>query len=76
MRSQEYVQLHALLYRLRHHLECEDSARSFAAYDAQPVRPTHVHRSKEAHGRAIELLLEGFVETIERQSRESTAPIA
>ncbi len=68
MRSQEYVQLHALCQEIRATIEDEhDAAGAFDAYDAQPVRPTHVHISKAHHHAAIFLLLEGISETLEAQ---------
>lgn len=62
MKSQELIHIHRLLFETRGYLEHEGavSADAFAAYDAQPIRPTHFHRGKEAHMGAIELLLEGL----------------
>ncbi|WP_148858219.1 UPF0058 family protein [Natronococcus pandeyae] len=52
---QELVHLRALLSEVRVSLERERTISSsrFDADDAQPVRPTHLHRRKEAHKRAI-----------------------
>lgn len=62
MKSQELINIHRLLFEVRRYLEREGavSADAFAAYDAQPIRPTHFHRGKGAHMGAIELLLEGL----------------
>ncbi|ELY44360.1 UPF0058 family protein [Natronorubrum sulfidifaciens] len=74
MRSQEYVQLHALLREIRSSVETDrDATAAFAAYDAQPVRPTHVHRSKAAHRRAIFLLLAGIRDTLEARTTTEVA---
>jgi hypothetical protein len=62
MKAQELIHTHRLLFETRRYFEHEGtvSADAFAAYDAQPIRPTHFHRGKEAHLGAIELLLEGL----------------
>ncbi|WIV68273.1 UPF0058 family protein [Natrialbaceae archaeon AArc-T1-2] len=74
MRSQECVQLHALLQLLREHVEEHHHVGdAFDAYDRQPVRPVHVHRSKDDHRQAIGLLLEGIGDVIDERSREAPA---
>ncbi|QFU82878.1 UPF0058 family protein [Natronorubrum aibiense] len=74
MRSQEYVQLHALLQEIRATVEeNQQTADAFEAYDTQPVRPVHVHLSKAQHRRAIFLLLEGISETLETQASPEVA---
>ena len=75
MRTQEYVQLHALLQEIRAAVaENQQTADAFEAYDTQPVRPVHVHLSKAQHRQAIFLLLEGIGETITaRESPEVAA---
>lgn len=62
MKTQQYVHIHALLFELRAYFEREygRSADAFANYDTQPVRPNHVHRGKQAHKSAVELLLSGL----------------
>ena len=67
MRAHEYVQLHALLLEIREVVETDRQVEGFERYDAQPVRPVHIHRSKAHHRRAIFLLLEGIDETIHTQ---------
>ncbi len=58
MQKTELLQLHALLFRVRRHLERRDVVDddAFAAYDALGVRPQHVHRSKDAHRTAVKRL--------------------
>lgn len=72
MQSQELKQIHALLYEVREHLEKEDAVPSdaFTDYDSQPIRPSHVHQSKDAHMNAIGLILNG----IKRTLRSNPAP--
>ncbi|RZV08510.1 hypothetical protein BDK88_2580 [Natrinema hispanicum] len=64
--AQELVHLHALLFELRAALEREGMVAddAFDAYEAQPVRPQHIHRSKEAHETAIGLLLDGLGQSV------------
>ncbi|WP_226481528.1 UPF0058 family protein [Natrinema amylolyticum] len=66
MREQELINLHALLFEVRVYLEREEgvSSERFEDYDAQPVRLAHIHRRKEAHERAIELLLAAIVDCV------------
>ena len=62
MKRQELVHVHALLWEVRDYLETAGlvSTDAFRSYDAQSVRPPHVHRHKTDHQRAISLLLDGF----------------
>ncbi|WP_222919669.1 UPF0058 family protein [Natrinema sp. SYSU A 869] len=66
MKEQELINLHALLFEVRVYLEREEGvpSDSFEDYDAQPVRPAHIHRRKEAHERAIGLLLVAIIESV------------
>ncbi|SIR96136.1 UPF0058 family protein [Natronorubrum thiooxidans] len=74
MRSQEYMQLHALLQEIRSTVEeDQQTTDAFAAYDAQPIRPAHVHRSKADHKRAIFLLLAGIRDTIDARTTAEVA---
>lgn len=68
MTIQELIHLHALLLEVRTYLEREGmaSASGFEGYDAQPVRPTHIHRRKEGHEKAIFLLVDDIVQSIQR----------
>lgn len=62
MKSQELKQIHALLYEVRTHLENEGDVppNAFVNYDSQPIRPSHVHQSKDAHKIGISLILTGI----------------
>lgn len=76
MRSQELIHFHALLLEVREDLERsgEVPPGAFAAYDAQPVRPAHVHRRKEAHKEGIDLLLRGIERSIRPVPPPKNAP--
>lgn len=71
MKKQAFIHTHALLLEVREYLQQEDEVPpdAFAGYDAQPVRPQHIHRGKEAHEEALGLLLRGF-----RQSLHTRRP--
>ena len=62
VRIQELIHLHALLLEIRTYLERGGNVPygAFNSYDAQPTRPSHIHRQKDAHKHAIDLLLGGF----------------
>jgi hypothetical protein len=62
MKRQELVHVHALLWEVRGYLETTElvSTDAFRNYDAQSVRPPHIHRQKTDHQRAISLLFDGF----------------
>ncbi|WP_247729625.1 UPF0058 family protein [Halovivax limisalsi] len=78
MKTQELIHLHALLVELRTYVEAEESAPSgaFASYDAQPVRPSHIHRQKEAHKNAVDLLLDGFERVVQSNPPPNYALVA
>jgi hypothetical protein len=56
--KQDVLDLHIALCRLRARLEALNITPSpaFAAYDELGILPTHVHRTREAHIRAIQHL--------------------
>lgn len=74
MRKNEYVHLHALFVELRRHLqetgEVPDDA--FAAYEAYGVGPMAIHRRKDDHHEALQLLLEGVSTTLIAQHEKTT----
>ena len=37
----------------------------FNPYGAQPIRPSHIHRQKDAHMNPIDLLLDGFEQAVQ-----------
>ena len=66
MKSQELKQIHALLYEVRKYLRSEKTipSNAFIDYDSQPIRPSHVHQSKQVHKNGIKLLLDGIERTL------------
>jgi hypothetical protein len=67
VKIQELIHLHALLLEIREFLEQEGNVPygAFDPYDAQPVRPSYIHRQKEAHKNAIDLLLGGLEQAVQ-----------
>ncbi|MCU4743726.1 UPF0058 family protein [Halobacteria archaeon AArc-m2/3/4] len=67
VKIQELIHIHALLLETREYLEREgdvpDSA--FDSYDTQSIRPSHIHRQKDAHMSAIFMLLDGFDQSVQ-----------
>lgn len=61
MKQQELIHIHALLYEVGEYIEQDDESpiNPFVRYEAQPTRPHHVHRGKDAHQTAIKHLLYG-----------------
>ncbi|PCR92711.1 UPF0058 family protein [Natrinema ejinorense] len=76
MKSQEHIHLHALLFEVRRELEQEGAVPpgAFDTYDEQPVRPTHIHKGKEAHKSGIKLLLKGIRRSIQKHPPPENAP--
>lgn len=62
MKQQELINIHALLFEVSEDLKQSGAVTTdcFAQYEAQPTRPHHIHRGKEAHKTAINYLLRGF----------------
>lgn len=57
MHKNELIQLHTLLCQIKNHFEHDDgNAPIFQDYEKVGVQPTHVHRSKSDHKRAIFVL--------------------
>ena len=77
MKSQELIQIHALLCVVREQLETERAVPSdaFAKYDSQPIRPSHVHRSKAAHKNGISQMLTGIECTLRSNPPPETATV-
>ena len=69
VKIQELIHLHALLLEIREYLEREGNVPydAFDPYDAQPIRPSHIHRQKDAHMNAIDLLLDGLDNSVQPQ---------
>lgn len=74
MKSQELIHFHALLLEVRSDLERREDVPpdAFAAYDAESIRPSHIHRPKEAHERAVGLLLDGIERSLRPDRREES----
>jgi len=49
----ELIQLHTLLAQIKHHVEDASEKTTFDEYENVGVQPTHVHRSKSDHKKAI-----------------------
>ncbi len=58
MHKNELIQLHTLLCQIKDHFESGSEAEApvFTDYESVGVQPTHVHRSKSDHKRAIFVL--------------------
>ncbi len=71
MKLQELIHIHALLYEVGEYIEQDDgsSVDPFARYEAQPTRPHHVHRGKDAHQTAINRLLHGCSQSSQRSDQ-------
>ncbi|MDJ1432437.1 UPF0058 family protein [Halostagnicola sp. A-GB9-2] len=67
VKIQELIHLHALLLETRECFEREGNVPygPFNPDDAQPIRPSHIHRQKDAHMNAIDLLLDGFEQAVQ-----------
>lgn len=67
MNKDEYVYLHALLYRARTYLENEGnvSPETFETYDELAIRPPHIYKQKEKHKNAIRVLSSELAEAAE-----------
>jgi len=77
VKSQELIQIHALLCVVREQLETERTVPSdaFVKYDSQPVRPSHVHRPKQAHKNGVSQLLTGIECTLRSNPPPEAAPV-
>ena len=77
VKSQELIQIHALLCVVREHLEKERTVPSdaFVHYDSQPIRPSHVHQPKDAHKNGISLVLTGIECTLRSNPPPETAVV-
>ena len=78
VKIQELIHLHALLFEVRDFLEQEGTVPSgaFDAYERQPVRPSHIHRRKEAHETAIGLLLNGLDRAMKAHPPPEQVPVS
>lgn len=77
MRKRESLYLHALLALVRREFEYDHdlSAGAFDAYDELDVCPTDIHRSKDAHERAVSALAPRLRDLAEEATDESERPL-
>lgn len=65
MHKDELIQLHTLLCQVKHHFERNLTVPGhFKEYHDYGVSPTHIHKSKMQHKRAVFLLSKDLAETI------------
>lgn len=69
MKKQSLIQVHALLVCVRRELDRSGEVHDgqFDDYDQFGVTPTSIHRRKDDHSEAIQLLLDGIHETADGQ---------
>lgn len=77
MKQQELIHIHALLFEVGEYVTPEDTiaADELARYEAQPTRPHHIHRGKNAHQTAINHLLRGCTQLV-RTSHHHTQTVS
>ncbi len=77
MHKNELIQLHTLLCQIKHHFENETAENErFAEYEAMGVAPTHVHRSKSDHKKAIFLLGKELASTLSEDEFSGPARVS
>jgi hypothetical protein len=64
MQKEELLYIHSVLAQMKRHIEAERAGASFSGYEALHISPSHVHRSKNDHKRAIFTLGEEISRTI------------
>lgn len=76
MKKQELVHLHALFAEVRRSVELngEPPEYAFRDYDEFGVRPTSIHRGKDAHREAMRRLSSGIIQTIDAPDVEQEGP--
>ncbi len=77
MHKNELIQLHTLLAQIKHHMEGgEPDAPAFDEYEDVGVEPTHVHRSKSDHKRAIFTLGKELASTLSNDEFSGPAQVS
>jgi len=72
MRKQELIHLHGLSHELRSWVTARHTVDGeFEAYDAHGVKPSEIHRRKQAHHRAVQREITGVVAVIEGSIAET-----
>lgn len=77
MRKREALYLHALLALVREDFEYNRdlSSEAFEEYEGLDVRPTGIHRSKDAHERAVFALAPRLGEIADRADSDERQPL-
>ncbi|MFC4439325.1 MULTISPECIES: UPF0058 family protein [Natrialbaceae] len=75
MKKQSLVHVHGLLTQIRSELQnCgEVPGDAYRGYEERNVSPMSIHRGKDAHREAIDLLGDGILRTIDHQ-RDGNEP--
>jgi hypothetical protein len=64
MQKEELIYIHSVMAQVKRHIEAENANADFTGYDALHIQPSHVHRSKNDHKRAIFTLGEEIARSI------------
>ncbi len=64
MQKEELIYIHSVLAQVKRHITAESANADFSGYDALHIQPSHVHRSKDDHKRAIFTLGEEIARAI------------
>ena len=74
MQKDELIQMHTLLVQIMSHLVRTEVATSdqFSEYVSLGIKPTHVHRSKGEHKRAIFVLGKELADFVAQSSRKGS----
>jgi hypothetical protein len=75
MQKEELIYIHSVLAQVKRHIAAESANADFSGYDALHIQPSHVHRSKNDHKRAIFTLGEEIARAISSgQARDNRRP--
>jgi hypothetical protein len=78
MRKKELIHIHSLFAALRQHLDTPVAEHAetdaFEEYDSLRVRSVELHKGKDEHQYAIQLLGTGLVNRLEDDDREVALP--
>lgn len=64
MEKEDLIYLHTVMIHVMRHLKSETNSADFSKYEAMNISPSHVHRTKADHERAVFLLSEEIVRTL------------
>jgi len=65
MQKEELIYIHSVLAQVKRHIEAGRADADFSGYVALHISPSHVHRSKNDHKRAIFILGEEISRAID-----------